>query len=154
VTKGMPDTAIDGVRGELHRLEIKEVEARAKNPERHPDVQVIRKQITLAKEIIDREKQSRQQVTTGPNQLYVQAQLALMKQEPALAALRAREAELQAQLARERKRQEQFTQDQLRVARLQRDVEVREGHYRKYADTLEQARIDTALAAERISNVN
>src|SRR5262249_19209519 len=48
----------------------------------------------------------------------------------------------------------EFSRDQLRVARLQREVDLHEAHYRKYADNLEQLQIDGALEAEKISNIS
>lgn len=154
VTRGMPDTVVDLLRGQLHTLMIREIELKGKHPERHPDVLVVQKQIAAARELLKEDRDNRQQVTSGPNQVYVQAQLALQKQEAGLAALRARETTLDTQLTRENARLEQFTRDQLRLVRLQRDVDLREAQYRKYADALEQTRIDGALAAERISNIN
>ena len=57
-------------------------------------------------------------------------------------------------MAGERERLQKLNQDQLLIARLQRDVDLQEGHYRKYADNLEQIQIDGALASERMSNIS
>src|SRR5439155_15789128 len=63
-------------------------------------------------------------------------------------------AELRTQLAQQRERLAEFNRDQLRIARLQREVELHEGHYRKYADNLQQLQIDGALARELMSNIS
>ena len=47
-----------------------------------------------------------------------------------------------------------FNENQLRIAQLSRDVELCQANYRKYSVNLEQARIDQALEAERMSNLS
>jgi uncharacterized protein involved in exopolysaccharide biosynthesis len=47
-----------------------------------------------------------------------------------------------------------FNDNELRIAQLQRKLDVENTHYRKYAESLEQGKIDRSLQAERISNVN
>jgi capsular polysaccharide biosynthesis protein len=44
--------------------------------------------------------------------------------------------------------------NEMRIAQKQRDIQILEGSYRKYADSLEQARIDESLERQRISNIN
>jgi uncharacterized protein involved in exopolysaccharide biosynthesis len=153
-TTGLPNVAADGMRGQLYALQIKEIELLAKYPERHPEVQLVRQQTAAAKALLAREEGAREQVTTAPNRLSEEAHLALLRHEPLLASLRARADALRAELGRERQRLDQFSHDQLRLARLQREVDLQDAHYRKYADSLEQARIDQALEAQRISNIN
>ncbi len=153
-TRGLPNGAADGMRLQLYALQIKETELLAKHPDRHPDVQLVRQQTAAAKALLAREERAREQVATGPSRLFEDVQIALARQGPALAALRARAESLGAELARERQRLAKLTHDHLRVASLQREVDLQEAHYRKYADGLEQARIDQALEAQRISNIN
>jgi uncharacterized protein involved in exopolysaccharide biosynthesis len=43
---------------------------------------------------------------------------------------------------------------ELELGRLDRELELSRAKYRRYADNTEQARIEQALAAERISNIN
>ena len=154
VTKGFPNMAADSMRGQLYTLQLKAKELSAKYPERHPEVRQVSEQLTAARALLAREETGREQVTTGPNRMYEEAQLALLREEPVLAALQARAASLRSQLARQRERLEQINRDQVRIARLQRQFELREGHYRKYADNLEQLQVDTALATEKLSNIS
>jgi capsular polysaccharide biosynthesis protein len=44
--------------------------------------------------------------------------------------------------------------NEMKVAQVQRDIQILDVSYRKYADSLEQARIDESLERERISNIN
>jgi uncharacterized protein involved in exopolysaccharide biosynthesis len=154
VTRGLPNLAADSMRGQLYTLQLKETELLASRPERHPEVVRVRQQIARAKAVLAREEKAREQITTAPNRLREEAQLSLIRQEPVLASLRARAGSLRTELAGERQRLDQFSRDQLRVARLQREVDLQDAHYRKYADGLHQAQIDHALEAQRISNIN
>ena len=47
-----------------------------------------------------------------------------------------------------------LTDNHLRIARLQREVDLQESDYRKYAGSLEQTQIDQALEQGKISNVH
>jgi uncharacterized protein involved in exopolysaccharide biosynthesis len=135
-------------------LKVKEKELTAKYPARHPEVRQVRQQLAAAQALLKGQEGAREQVTTGPSKLYEEAELALQREEPVLAALKARAAALRDQLAQERKQLEAFNRDQVRIVRQQREVDLAEGHYRKYADNLQQLQVDTALASEKLSNIS
>jgi uncharacterized protein involved in exopolysaccharide biosynthesis len=153
-TKGMPNGAADLMRSQLYALQIKELELKAKFPDTHPEIQLLRKQITAAEEILAKEDASRDQVTEGPGRVYEEAQVAVLKQEPAVVALKVRAETLRLQLAEERVALKVLNENVLAVSRLQRDTDLQEAQYRKYAENVEQARIDHALKQERISNLS
>ena len=71
-----------------------------------------------------------------------------------MASLNARTRELRSQLSVARDELKIFNENELQVARLEREVEMLDGEYRKYSASLEQARIDQALEFERMSNIN
>jgi uncharacterized protein involved in exopolysaccharide biosynthesis len=154
LTKGFPNTAADTMRAQLYALQIRAKEIGDKYPEGHPEVRRIQKQVKAARALLAREEKAREQVTTGPNKVHEDVQSTLLREEPLLAALEARAEVLRAQLARERTRLKQFNRDQLAVARLKREVDLQEAHYRKYADNLEQVQIDSALESEKLSNIS
>jgi uncharacterized protein involved in exopolysaccharide biosynthesis len=153
-TQGFPNTAADTMRGQLYALQLKEQELLSKYPERHPEVQLIREQTRAAQAILAKEERGREQVTLGPSRTFEEIQLALARQEPVLAGLRARATALQAQLDRERSELKTLTDNNLRLAKLQREIQLQDAHYRKYSENLEQTRIDQALETQRISNIN
>src|SRR5262249_41910114 len=101
VTKGMPNQPGDSLRTHLRTLRLEQKKLTARYPERHPEVRQIRKQVAAAQALVDREEADREQVTTGPSRLNEEAQLALLREEPVLAAARARAAALRTQVARE-----------------------------------------------------
>ena len=61
---------------------------------------------------------------------------------------------MQNQLNTERAARDKLNNDELRIARLEREVQLEEANYRKYSDSLEQARIDHAMAEGGKSNVS
>ena len=79
---------------------------------------------------------------------------ALLAEEPALVALQAQAVALRAQLADMQRGLVQINENQRRIVKLQREVALDEANYRKYAISLEQSRIDTALEDQRISNIS
>jgi uncharacterized protein involved in exopolysaccharide biosynthesis len=153
-TKGFPNQAADTMRGQLFTIKLKELELVTRHPEDHPDVRLIRKQIASANEVLAREDSEREQVTTGLNKLYEEAELALQRQETLLASTKARARALTAQIDQEKGEMKKFNANEVRIARLQRKLDLDNTHYRKYAESLEQGKIDRSLQAERISNIN
>jgi len=153
-TKGLPNQAADAMRAQLFTLQVRELELLAKYPETHPELALVRKQTADAESLLAKEEAGREQVTTGPNPIRQDAELTLARQEASLAALKARHAALEGQLVRERELLKTLNRDQVRVGRLQRDVEVSESRYRRLVENLERSQLDRALEAEKISNVS
>lgn len=153
-TKGLPNQAADTMRAQLYTLQLKELELKAKYPENHPELVLTRQQTAAAIALLAKEEAAREQVTTGPNKTREEAELSLLRQEAALTSHRARAAALEGQLALERVRLKVFTGDQLRLAKLQREADLLDSHYRRFADNLERSQIDQSLEAQKLSNVS
>lgn len=151
--KGLANEAADRMREVVFSLQVKEKDLLSRHPESHPDVELIRKQTKAAKEIFDRENRAREQVTTGPNRLYEEMQAALHKQVPSLAALRAKSELLADQIQQESQKLAELDKNAVQVSRLRQEVDLQEGHYRKYSENQEQAQIDQTLRLEKISNI-
>jgi uncharacterized protein involved in exopolysaccharide biosynthesis len=153
-TKGIRNEAVENMRGQLYALQMRELESTLKYPEGHPDLQRVHQQAAAARDILRREEQEREQLTEGPNRIYEETELALLKEEPVLASLRAKVESLKAQWEQQRAECKSLNENILRLTRLEREFGLQESHYRRYAENLEQSQIDRALAAERISNVS
>jgi polysaccharide biosynthesis protein PslE len=153
-TTGYGNDGTDRMRDQLYALHVREGEAAAKYTSDHPKLQQIRDQIDEAKQILAHEQRTRTQVTKEPGRLKEQTQRELLAEEPILASLNARSRQSRSQLATARDELKTFNENELRVADLEREVEMLEGEYRKYSASLEQARIDQALQMERMSNIN
>jgi uncharacterized protein involved in exopolysaccharide biosynthesis len=152
-TKGFPNQAADTMRGQLYALQLKELDLLTRFPEENPEVRLLRKQIATAKEILAREEGARDQVAVGPGKAHEEVELALLKQEPVLAGLRARVEALRRQRDEQRDALKTFNQAQLRLTKQQRVVDLQESLFRRYSESVEQAQIDQALTQERITNI-
>ena len=152
--KGARNEAADNMRGQLYTLQLRELELRQKYPDGHPEIDKVRQQAAAAQAIIDKDAKDREQVTEGPNRVYEETQLALLREEPQVKVLQTKAAALTTQLAEQRVELKSLNENGLRVARLEREVALMDSHYRRYAENLEQAQIDHAMEAERISNIS
>ncbi len=151
---GYGNEGTDRMRDQFYALQVREKEAASRYTPDHPKLQQIREQMDRAKEVLADEERTRTQVTKEPGRLYQQTQLELLAEEPIWASLDARTRELSSQLAAARDELKTFNNNELRVAELQREVDLFDAEYRKYSASLEQARIDQALEFERMSNIN
>lgn len=153
-TSGFGNEGTDRMRDQFYALQVREKEAQSRYTEDHPKMRQIRDQISAARTVLEREEKNRKQVTQEPNRLSQQAQAALLVEEPMLASLQAQSAELKSQFAAVRLELTRLNEDELRIAAVQRDVDLLENDYRKYAANLEQARIDQRLENQRMSNIS
>lgn len=80
--------------------------------------------------------------------------LALLKQKPALAAQRAKSVLLRTQLAEAKEQLRTLNGNENHISEMQREAQILDTSYRKYAGSLEQARLDESLEHQRISNIN
>ena len=151
---GFPNIAADGMRQQLYGLQLKEKDLASRVTDQHVELRFVREQIASSKKVLDSLEPSRTQTTVGPNRTYEELRLAQLRQEAALASLRAKSATLQTQLADARREMQTLNNNEMHIAQIQRDIQILDGSYRKYADSLEQSRIDESLERQRISNIN
>jgi uncharacterized protein involved in exopolysaccharide biosynthesis len=152
-TVGFANDATDGMRQQLYALQIREQELAAKVTDDHPQLKEVRKQIADAQRVLDQEPR-RTETKTGPSKPYEELKVQLLKEEPVLAALQAKTQRLKTQLAAEQETLQKLNADELRITQLQREAQLEEANYRKYTDSLEQARIDRVMAEEGKSNIS
>jgi uncharacterized protein involved in exopolysaccharide biosynthesis len=141
------------MRDQMYQLQVKKEEAAAKYTQSHPQMTRIVEQIDAARDILSREAPERTQVITATNRIHEEVQLAVVTEEPTLASHQTRAATLCQQLAAVRGELKGLNENELRIVALQREVELQQAAYRKYATNLEQARVDQALQDQRISNI-
>jgi capsular exopolysaccharide synthesis family protein len=148
-----PNQANDLMRQKLYDLQLKEQELLSKYTEKNFLVKEIRRQIKNAKALLTSEKPRRTDVSTGINLTHQQLKSALVSEEANLAALQAKGQSLSQQIVSSKNELKTFNQNAVAVSEMERQVQIREANYRKYADKLEQARIDDALEMKKISNL-
>jgi len=152
-TVGFANDASDGMRQQLYALQIREQDLASRFTDNHPQLKEVRLQIKDAQAVLNQEPQ-RTQTKTGPSKAFEEIKVQLLKDEPALAALRAKTDRLKTELAAEKESLQKLNADEMRITQLQREVQLDEANYHKYSDSLEQARIDRAMAEEGKSNVS
>jgi polysaccharide biosynthesis protein PslE len=152
-TVGFANEATDGMRQQLYALQIREQDLASRFTDAHPQLREVRQQIKDAQAVLKQEP-PRTQTKTGPSKPYEEIKVQLLKDEPLLAALKAKTVQLTTDLTHEKQSLEKLNADELQIAQKQREVQLEEANYRKYADSLEQARIDRAMAEEGKSNVS
>lgn len=150
---GLPNQAADLMRQQLYTLQLKEQELLSVFKADARQVQEIRRQIDEARGILAKEELERTQSTNGADPNFQQLQLSLHSKQTQAASLRARVDKSGQQLVQAKTALTQLNDDEMRIVQLRRDVEIQQSNYRKYAENLEQARIDQALKLERISNI-
>jgi uncharacterized protein involved in exopolysaccharide biosynthesis len=153
-TSGMSNEAADNMRALLYQLQLQEKQLSANFSPDHVKLRQIREQISSAEQILQEESQRRTEVTTGPNREYAEARLLMLQHESELSALQSSYATIQQQLADARNDLSAFVETELKLSRLERERDVQDVSYRKYAENLQQARIDHALQLQRISNIS
>jgi uncharacterized protein involved in exopolysaccharide biosynthesis len=151
---GAGHAGADGMRQQLYELELREREALSKFTPAHPRVAALQTQLRDAREIFQSQAQDRSLSTTGVNPVRQELQVSLLTEQADVASLAARRQALEGQHRVVLERVRALNEAEVRVARLERRVELASANYAQYADKLEQARIDEALEKERISNVN
>jgi len=153
-TSGVGNGGSDLMRQQFYGLQVQEQAAAAKYTDEHPILRELREQTAAAKRLFDEEQRTRNETRTTPGRRYEQAQLTLLADEPLLASYQSEVSALRGQLAQLNGQLRTFNENDLRIAALQREVELSATSYRRYAESMEQARIDQALQNERISNIS
>ncbi len=153
-TSGLSNPAADGMRQLLYSLQIQEKKLAGAFTEDYPELKGIREQIAQSQAILNKEQEARSTVTEVPNRAYEELSLACFRQKALLVSVQAKANTLSEQVAEAKELIQAQIENELRIASLQRDVQLQDVSYRKYTENLEQAQIDHALEAAQISNIN
>lgn len=151
---GLPNVAGDGMRQRLYELQIRERELAAQFTDNHPQLRSLREQLADAQKLVDEQPAERTQTTGRLNRLRENLEFSLKSEQATLTSLQKQSSILAAQREQTLAQLRKLNDDELRLADLSRDVDLARSQFQSYADKLEQARINQALDAERISNVN
>jgi len=153
-SKGLPNSAYDTLVGRLYELRLERIEAAAKYL---PDSRAMRdldERIADAERLLQAEGDSGSQVVEGVNRTYQEVEVRLLEQRSELAALAARETALRAQLEDALQKRDGFHGVESRIRDQERELALAEESYKRYAESLEKARIDRALENERVSGIS
>ncbi|HZZ30153.1 MAG TPA: hypothetical protein VFE46_19300 [Pirellulales bacterium] len=153
-TVGVESHGVELMRDELYRLQMAVQDMESKYTDEHILLKQARERLVAAKKSFESAPPSHEMVTSGPNTVYEQSQVELVKLEPVLTALRAKLDKLQTQIAEAHDQIKTYNATQVQLAELSRDLKEQEANYQTYTEHLEQTRIDDALEADRISNIS
>ncbi len=152
-TSGIGNEGSDLMRSQLYQLEVKKEEAAAKYTGDHPALKAIDDQLRTSRALVGSRDATRTHVVKGRNRLYQETQLALLQEQPIMASAIAKREAAREQLVALHIDLKKFNEYDLQIAGLEREVELRQTAYRKYASGMEQTKIDQALITQRISNI-
>ncbi len=151
-TQGAPSSAGEELRKQIFLLQLKKQELLSVyTPEAIP-VQELQRQIKEAETLLP--KANTPTVARGINQAHQNLSLDIVRQESQLKSLESKSKKLKEQLAQAEEELKQLNGNELQLAELNRDLTIQETNYRKYTESLEQARIDNALEMQKISNIS
>ncbi len=88
------------------------------------------------------------------NWAYEDLKLQLAHQEVSLRSIKSKAAALAAQLADARRALRRFSEQEVQIARLEREHDIQDTRYRKFAPVAEEARLDQELEARGMSNIS
>ena len=153
-TTSLPNTGRDAIESQLYTLKMELMEARVRYLADHPKLKVLQDQVSEAEARLAAVETSRQQETTDVNPIYQERlnELALVKSQ--MAGKVASLVKLEQEADRLAGQIRQLNENEKRINDAERRLAIAETNYRSYADKLENATIDAALQAERISSVN
>lgn len=150
---GLTNTSRDEMRGQLYDLEVENAELMSKYTEDHPLMVKAREKLKQANGVYGKEQVS-PQVTKAINAAYQQVRVAQLLGRADTAAATARIKELGDQRGQVLAEIRALNRQEIEIQDLEREIDVLDGKYRRYADNLEQARIDEALQKDRLSSIN
>jgi capsular exopolysaccharide synthesis family protein len=155
-TSGFSDYGADLMRSKLYELRIAEKDIEAKYTPDSRQLDMIRKQIKEGTDLLENEqsKPNRTEVKKGANTAYQQMQMALLAEQSNVSGLQSKLATMRTQAAQAKASLQTMNQVETQTGQLQREITLLTESYNQYAGKLEEARIDHALKAERISNIS
>lgn len=152
--KTMPNEGADLLRQQLYDLQIRKADLSARYNENHPLVVAVSHQVDEAVKVVDSQQDEREEVIDDVNPLYQELESKLKSQESTVAGSESRLETLNEQRQLVLQDLKVLNANEVAIDRLEREVRQREQEFFKYAENLEQARIDQALENQKISNIS
>lgn len=150
---GVTNTSKDDMRGRLYGLQVEHAELLARYTPANPLVVLKKQQMEEAEELFRKEAKVTQTTTSlNTTRQGVKAQHLVSKAEGA--GVSARYVELEKQREKVLEEIREVNRKELELTAMQREIDVLDVKYRKYSESLEQARIDEALQRDNLSSIN
>lgn len=152
--RSVPNQGADLLREQLYTLQLRQKNLKARFTDSHPLVKAISAQVDEAAKIVDGQAEQRQETTDDVNPVHRALSLQLKQQQAAMAGYEARLDTLASQRQLILADLQRLNRYEVELDVLSREVSIARNKFFKYADNLEQARIDQALQEQRISSVS
>lgn len=152
--RSVPNEGADLLRDQLYALQMRQMDLKARYSDSHPLVMAISAQLDEAKKVVENQSESRQETTDDINPNRRQLSLELQQQQSVVAGLEARLETLQDQTKLVLQDLRELNRYEMELDDLTRQVSLARSKFFKYAENLEQARIDQELETEKISSVS
>lgn len=152
-TTGMPQSAVASMREQLFAAQVHEKGLLSKFTKEHPLAVAAAQQIAALESVLANEP-IEPQVSRGPNHAHQELNLAYLKGEPLVSKLQAQGKVLREELSPVEDELKTLNNAEAEFARLEREIAIESENYKRYAECLEQSRIDHELAMKNISNLN
>ncbi len=153
-TTGRTNYAADALKERLLELKLSETDLASRYPATHRPLMDIRKQVQEAQAALDRESETHTEVTTGLDTSFQELQLALENEQAQLASHEGRAAVLTQELESQRAALAALATQEVMLTTLEREVELAEQDYKNYRESLQRARISSAMDRDNVSNVS
>ncbi len=150
----MPNEGADLLREQLYSLQVKQADLKARYSSSHPLVIAISQQIDEAEKVVDSQSNVREETVDDINPFHRELSLAANQKRSQLASLEARLQSLRHQDETVRQDLEKVNLDAMHIAQLEREQEILARKYSRYADNLEQTRIDQELEEQSVSSIS
>lgn len=151
---GNTNVAADTLRNRLYELKLQKQELKTKYKQGTAEVRDLNAQIALTERLLVEERSGRVQIIKGLNANRQQIELKLIEAKSTLAGQHAQVELLEKQIAASQRQLDLWNNQEEGLARLKRERILKEATHQKYAERLEQARVDNALEKEKISNIS
>lgn len=150
----IPNEGADLMREQLYALQVRQADLKARYSDTHPLVTAVTRQVEEAQQVVDGESNVREETVDDINPIHRQLSLSLKQKQSELASLEGRLEALAKQESEVRKNLAKVNTDAVTLSQLEREESLASRKFYRYADNLEQARIDEELQRQKVSSIN
>jgi len=148
----VPNTSTDSLRDQVFELQVLMLDQEAKYNDGHPSLRATRAQLAKAEEMLKAESLNRQETTNDINPNHRALTLSLAEEESLLAGVMAQNDKLNEQRGKVIADLKEINDFALEVDLLHRESQLARANFFRYAENLEEARINDELDKQQISN--
>ncbi len=153
-TSGVANAAGDEMRSQLYGVEVVDGEELSKLSPNHPRYRRLKAKMDAGRQIVDTENTERELRMEAINPVYQALETQFQTVRAKAVGLKSRRQAIESRLAQTQTDMARFNDDSTTLSQLQWEAELAEQTYRDHAKSLEEARVNTALDAEHMSDVS